>query len=285
MKRASLAISAALTFAAHTAQAADMALKAPPPPAPIYSWTGWYAGLNAGGGWQNTTIDNSVTSNFSGGAGLFPALNAAVPQQFDTHPRGFIGGGQIGYNYQFAPKWLAGLEADFQGAHIKGSAGATNAVLDAGTGLITITGTGSQTMGWFGTLRGRLGWLPADPLLLYATGGLAYGRVETAVSFLGTRVNTPGGNAIPLNGFIANSQAQNRAGWTLGGGLEWMFAPRWTAKAEYLYYDLGAETLNQPLSLTGFVPGIGTVGIGANIQSVSHFRGNIARVGVNYELR
>jgi len=261
--------------------AADMPVKAPPlPPAPVYSWTGWYVGLNAGGGWQNTTIDNSVNSNSGSAGGLFLPLNAAIAQQFNTHPSGFIGGGQIGYNYQFAPNWVAGFEADFQGANIKGTASAANTADASGGGVtpsvITVAGTGSQKIDWFGTLRGRLGWLPVDPLLVYATGGLAYGRVETDVSFSGSRFFGLG-NAAQLTGFTDASQSETRAGWTLGGGLEWMFAPRWTVKAEYLYYDLGTETLNQTLAM-------GPSGtLSANIQSVSHYRGNIARAGVNYK--
>jgi outer membrane immunogenic protein len=270
---------AAIALIGTPAFAADMAVKMPvkaPPPAPVYSWTGWYVGLNAGGGWQTTTIDNSVISNstLSGGEALIPALNAAIPQQLNLHPSGFIGGGQIGYNYQFAPNWVAGLEGDFQGANIKGTASAANTAVDPTGSLITVAGTGSQKIDWFGTLRGRLGWLPVDPLLVYATGGLAYGHVQTDVSFLGIR--SPIGQAAPLNGSSTTSQSDTRAGWTLGGGSEWMFAPSWTVKAEYLYYDLGTETLNQTLALSG----IST--IRANIQSVSHYRGNIARAGLNY---
>jgi outer membrane immunogenic protein len=234
--------------------------------------------LNAGGGWQTATIDNSVLSNsFNTGSAIVPAFNAAIPRQFNTHPSGFIGGGQIGYNYQFAPNWVAGLEADFQGANIKSTASATNAALDVAGGLLTVAGTGSQEIDWFGTLRGRLGWLPVDPLLVYATGGLAYGHVQTDVSFLGVR--SPNGNPLlaSANGSSAISQSDTRAGWTLGGGLEWMFAPRWTVKAEYLHYDLGTETLNQTLVLNS------SVGfISANIQSASHYRGDIVRAGLNY---
>jgi outer membrane immunogenic protein len=282
MRKAAFGFVAVAAMIGTPALAADMPVKASPAPAPVYSWTGWYVGLNAGGGWQNTTIDNGVTSNSGIAFILFPALNGAIPQQFNTHPSGFIGGGQIGYNYQFAPNLVAGLEADFQGANIKGTANAANTVVDAGTGVITVAGSGSRKIDGLGTQRVRLGWLPVDPLLVYATGGLAYGRVETGVSFSGSRINPPGGGAIPLNGFTATSQSETRAGWTLGGGLEWMFAPRWTVKAEYLYYDLGTETLNQPLTLNP-LPGNLVSPINANIQSVSRYRGNIARAGVNYE--
>jgi len=282
MNRLTTCVTAIAALIASPAFAADMAVKAPPPAlVPVYNWTGWYVGLNAGDGWQNT-IDNSVTSNFFvlAGFGLYPALNAAIPQQFNTNPSGFNGGGQIGYNYQLVQNWVAGLEADFQDANIKGTASAAGAAVDTAGSLITVAGTGSQKIDRFGTLRGRLGWLPVDSLLVYGTAGLAYGHVQTDVSFSGSRM---GGAGTPMNGSIAASQSETRTGWTLGGGMEWMFASSWTVKAEYLYYDLGTETLNQALMLTGFAPGIGTTGIGANIQSVAHYRGNIVRAGVNYK--
>jgi len=277
---------AAFSFAASgLAFAADMAVKAlPPPPAPVYNWTGFYIGGNAGYGWENT-IDNSVTSvncflapgtcTF-GPTGVVNSLPAAVPGRLDTHPKGFIGGGQIGYNYQFAPNWLAGLETDFQGADIKGDETITNTGACCGSSLgnlITVTGTGSQKIDWFGTLRGRVGWLPINPLLVYATGGLAYGHVRTDVSFAGAIIAA---SLIP--GATALSQSDIHTGWTVGGGLEWMFAPQWSVKAEYLYYDLGTVTLNQTLALTLG----GVVQASATIQSDAHYHGNIVRGGLNY---
>jgi outer membrane immunogenic protein len=276
------AVIAVVVGCAYAAIASDRPANAQTPASAVArSWTGFYVGLNAGGGWQDITVDNSVTSNsfVGGGFALFPAFNAAIPQQFNTHPGGFIGGGQIGYNHQFAPNWVLGVEADFQGANINGTSSAANATIDPGGSPITVAGTGGQKIDWFGTLRGRLGWLPVDSLLVYATGGLAYGHIQTDVSFLGSR--SGGGLAAPLNGSIANSRSQTRAGWTVGGGLEWRFAPSWSVKAEYFYYDLGTETLNQTLTLSGVA--VGPVSISTNIQSASHYRGNIVRAGVNYQ--
>jgi outer membrane immunogenic protein len=266
--------------------AADMAVKAPPPaPAPLYSWMGWYAGLNAGYGW-NKQIDNSATEPFCLGP-VLPAFCSAfliaVPGQFNTHPSGFIGGGQIGYNYQYAPDWVAGVETDFQGADIKGSASVANTVSPTGFPLdpVTLAGTGSQRLDWFGTLRARVGWTAASPFLIYATGGLAYGKAETNVSFFNMAI---GGNAVA--GFnappTAASNSSTLVGWTVGGGLEWMFAPRWSVKGEYLYYDLGNVTLNQTQFLSTPVPQF-PVGAALAIQSVAHYQGNIVRVGLNYQ--
>ena len=272
----------ALVGLASVATAADMPVKAPvykaAPVVAAPNWTGWYLGLNAGGGWENT-IHNSVTSN-----SCFAPLNCgfygtafanAVPGQFDDHPHGFIGGGQIGYNYQTGA-FVLGIETDFQGADINGAASASNTV--SSTPLpVTVAGTGSQKIDWFGTLRGRVGWLPVNSLLVYATGGLAYGHVLTDVAFSG---NLPG---IPrATGSIAMNNSTTRAGWTVGGGLEWMFAPNWTVRGEYLYYDLGDVTLNSTLNINAaFVPPVLVTTVG--IQSAAHYHGSIARVGVNYK--
>ncbi len=172
---------------------------------------------------------------------------------------------------------MAALEADFQGADIKGTANATNAATVFPFPAFTLTSTGSQKIDWLGTLRGRLGWLPVNQLLIYATGGLAYGHVETGVSFSGNIPIT----GFPISGSTALFQSNILVGWTVGGGLEWMFAPRWSVKAEYLYYDLGKVTLNQTLASVQS----GVIGFfaNANVQSIAHYNGNIARLGVNYK--
>lgn len=254
----------------------QVASAAPPPPPQVYSWTGWYIGLNAGGGWGNTNIDNNTT--VSNCVAFLPAvcslLSSSVPTQFDTNPQGFIGGGQIGYNWQIN-SYVLSVETDFQGSTIKGSQTVSNVRLFFGAPF-TVAGTGSQEIDWFGTLRGRLGWLVTDALLVYATGGLAYGHVQTEASF---SVNAPPIGFGKTVGSSTLSQSDTRAGWTVGGGLEWMFAPRWSVKAEYLYYDLGTVSFNQLLTAVDTAgPGISV----SAIRSDAHYRGNIARAGVNY---
>ncbi len=265
MRRLSIAVIAAASTVAFNqiAAAADLPVKAPrdppPPRPPVYSWTGLYAGVNAGFGWENT-INNTATPIFCNPVqpqcpGWADTAAAAVPQKFDTHPLGFIGGGQIGYNFQFASAWVAGVEADFQGANIKGNAIVPNAVpLSFPFVTVTDTGTGSQKLDWLGTVRGRVGWLPANPLLLYATGGLAYGHVQTAVSFHNQTFLAPFCQCFTTDGSVSASDTTIRAGWTVGGGLEWMVAPNWSLKGEYLYYDLGTVSIDQRL-VTTFGPG------------------------------
>ena len=125
-----------------------------------------------------------------------------------------------------------------------------------------------QRLEWFGTFRGRGGFLVTPTALLYATGGLAYGSVETGVLLAG--FNAAGA---PISTtFVGES---TRVGWTIGGGLEWKFARNWSGKLEYLYMDLG-NTSNTVFLTTG--PG---AGIGANITS--RVTDNIFRAGVNYQ--
>ena len=163
-------------------------------------------------------------------------------------------------------------------ANIKGDASGANTLVVAGfpDNPITVSGTGSQKIDWFGTLRGRVGWVPVSPLLVYATGGLAYGHAETDASFVSHIPSVMFGN---VTGATAVSDGDTRAGWTIGGGLEWMFAPQWSIKGEYLYYDLGTASIDQRLTTFG----AGILAHMANIHSEAHYHGNIARVGVNYK--
>ncbi len=254
------------------------------PAAAVPSWAGWYVGFNAGGGWANNGgIDNTATSSFcnpliAACPAFGPAAVAAVPGNFDTHPSGFIGGGQIGYNWQTG-QVVWGVEADFQGASINGSGSQTVTAVPAGFpgSTVTIAGSASQKLNFLGTLRGRLGWTPSNPWLLYVTGGLAYGHVETSAVF---SENVGGGCACGPNPSSAASSDQWRGGWTVGGGLEWMLSQHWTIRGEYLYYDLGNVTVNNTITQlnAGAVPFIGV-----GISSQAHFNGSIARAAVNYK--
>jgi outer membrane immunogenic protein len=243
MKTTLSAIALAAALAAGAAQAADLpSRKAPPPayipPPPIMTWTGFYGGLNLGGGWQDRSSSNvwqgwGWGNNNSGGSG------------------GVVGGGQIGYNYQFSPWLVVGLETDFQGTSI-GSSGANNAWAIAWAGW---GGWSADTarINWFGTVRGRAGvtfpgW---SQLLVYGTGGFAYGEVQ--------------------RNFWWNQNSAVQTGWTAGGGVEWMFMPNWSAKGEYLYTDLSGSRQN-----TWFNPGWGLNNVN------NHTRFHTVRAGVNY---
>jgi outer membrane immunogenic protein len=281
MKR--IIVMMALSLTAGTALAADLpSYKAPPPPPPPPLWTGFYAGLNAGGTWAS---NNSVyVTNFPA-FGAISILNLPLSgSQSANNGAGFIGGGQIGYNWQFwGGRLVAGVEADIQG--IAGSRGGSSSWTAAPLGTIIIGDfpfplnllsnvSVRKSLDYIGTVRGRLGWLFTPTLLVYGTGGLAYGGVNVnlnsfqALSFAGA--------LLPLQGGAANI-SDTRVGWTAGGGLEWMFMPNWSAKAEYLYYDLGSVTGSAVNVAFGGAPTVASVS-----QFSTRFNGNIVRAGVNY---
>jgi outer membrane immunogenic protein len=258
MNKLLLAATALISFAAiNAASAADLALKAPPPPVVVDEWTGWYVGLNLGGSWGR-----SRTSYTDPDPAFVPF---ATSQQMD----GVLGGAQIGYNLQVARNWLLGLEADFQGTGQRGSATfppITEIFAGAAVTTVTTTGTLTQKMPWFGTVRGRLGVEPSSNVLLYVTGGLAYAQIRSTAAISAT-VASPGGTATAA---LSSSVNNDRAGWTGGFGAEWMFAKQWSAKVEYLYMDYGH--IND-----GFA-GVGTLAVlGIN----SHVTDNVVRAGVN----
>ncbi len=184
---------------------------------------------------------------------------------------GVLGGAQIGYNWQVNRTWLLGLEADFQGTGQRGSTTfppitEVFGVPGIPTTTVTTTGTLTQKMPWFGTVRARLGVEPSEHWLLYVTGGLAYAQIRSTAAISATAVG-PGGTATAA---ISSSVNNDRAGWTAGVGAEWMFAKQWSAKFEYLYMDYGHFN-------DGFT-GVGTLAVlGIN----SHVTDNVLRAGVN----
>jgi outer membrane immunogenic protein len=244
------------------ASAADMPLKAPPP-APWYDWTGFYAGLNLGYSWGRSWTSYTGTSLIPGGA--------IAPFSTSQNMDGILGGGQIGYNWQFNRNWLFGLEADIQGTGQRGTA--TLPTVSGTFGVValfpyTTTATLSQKLPWFGTVRARLGFEPSDHWLLYATGGLAYGEVDSTYTVSTTTVGGGG----PATTTAAASSNSTRAGWTIGAGSEWALSGQWTAKVEYLYIDLGHDS-------TSFTGGSGAY---SSLAGSSHVTDNILRVGLNY---
>jgi outer membrane immunogenic protein len=185
---------------------------------------------------------------------------------------GGLGGGQIGYNWQFDRTWLLGVEADIQGTGERGRSVDPLLAFRAGSIGITGSSTSSTSFPWFATFRGRVGVLADPSLLLYATGGLAVGEVKfgtqatlTAQLFDGNS-NSPIGAPVTVVG-TAVSESQTRVGWTAGAGLEKKFNRNWSAKLEYLYIDLGSHTY---------------FGGTADETRVS-FRDHVVRAGFNYQ--
>jgi outer membrane immunogenic protein len=348
---------AVLALTAGAALAADLPSrkgppKLPPPPPPPPLWTGFYAGLNAGYGFG--TNDNSQSigvatlpftgttnqqykcgynnwwtcdsySDFGGvsglGAGL--ALSTFGGGNNNANQHGFIGGGQVGYNYQWGQSFVIGLEADMQGTGIRGSShqvglGSDSALLYQEfrpDGSLHKTETlNSQAWGatrvnagvdWLGTVRGRLGYLFTPTMLLYATGGLTYGGVYANVNNFAVASTNVAYAHYNYDGILDGSSTSSNSynhtfigggnkssvlvGWNVGGGLEWMFMPNWSLKAEAIYWNMGNMTV--PTAAFAAAP------VSTSSEYCSHFYNNgasaigatrvnyqgvIARAGVNY---
>jgi outer membrane immunogenic protein len=165
---------AAIALIGTPAFAADMAVKAPPPaPAPVPTWTGFYGGIQVGGGWSDEAVNYSPNDPVS-------ALLLGVSPVFSgyrIHQSGPVGGVEAGYNWQAGSKWLVGLEADFSWAGMKDTASSAPTIFTEAT-------TAQQRTDWYGTVRGRAGWLATPNLLLFGTGGFAYGRVNDSATDL-----------------------------------------------------------------------------------------------------
>jgi outer membrane immunogenic protein len=241
------------------ASAADMPVKAPAykaPPVVVYNWTGFYVGGNIG---AIGSSGNAVHQCYNG-AGVFNGVGCDIVPDAGLNGTGVIGGVQAGYNWQ-KNNWLFGLEGDAQGTSLKSSSSNTNTFPVVGGGADPlVTYTFVSRLDWLATLRGRVG-VTSGAALFYVTGGGAFGGIRTATNGVG-----------PINAFPSTASS-NQAGWTAGGGVEWGFAPQWSAKAEGLYYDLGRVT-----SLGASLPPINTFMQGARYE----VNGWIARVGVNY---
>jgi outer membrane immunogenic protein len=309
MKKLSLAGAAFLALnVANSAFAADMArpaYKAPPlPPLPVYGWTGVYVGGNIGYSWggARTDIAGSATTFMFAGIGGTPGFPSTFSFADSNTVRldGVVGGGQVGYNYQFSPRWVLGFEADIQGSGERGSntfldAFSTRVCSAADTSTVppSCVATNSQLsgtvatafdakIGWFGTVRGRLGVLITDEVLLYGTGGLAYGRVSVSGNAnVNTLLTFPGGTEVPFTPAATSfSASKTNVGFAVGGGIEGKLSASWTWKLEYLYLDLGSLDTTSPFP-AGSPLGFLTQLTGA-ISTHTLFRDNIVRVGLNY---
>jgi outer membrane immunogenic protein len=296
--------SVAATAMIGTAFAADLPSRKAPPiayaPPPVFTWTGLYIGVNAGGTWsgnRNASVATVPTFALSPAVNAFPvptsqAAALATSGIFPTRRNiGFIGGGQIGYNWQMA-SFLAGVEADIQGVVGSNSSPQNNVnVVDALSGLgfpgnfVVGSASVNNKVNYLGTVRGRLGFLVTPSLLLYGTGGLAYGGVSSTTRIFGANTGFNLGLCCGNPTFASTvTDSRMRVGFALGGGAEWMFAPNWSVKAEYMYYNLGSTTY---LSGVNGVVAAGGVLAGTTIYSLSsisrvRFDGHIARVGLNY---
>jgi outer membrane immunogenic protein len=270
MKKLLFVATAFIGLGTGAAMAADMPVKAPilkAAPAPVDSWSGFYIGVNAGGIWSRNhdTVapDGCFLTNVACGGGV-----ANNPLRSDTgrlNHGGFLGGGQIGINWQ-QNNMVYGLEADFDGSSLNSTDSVNRPVVAplVGNFLHSV----NERISALGTARARLGFLAGPSWLLYATGGAAFGHVSstTNVSFTST-----------ADAYLATATV-NRLGWTAGAGTEWMFASGWSAKAEYLFVDLGNFSyLDACVTAVcaAFAPP-------PAYRTTLNLRENIVRVGINY---
>jgi len=278
------------------------AYKAPPLLPTPRNWTGPYVGASFGWGsqWSKQPMALSASGFGSQALGFNTIPNlvssaavASVPASVITDPNGFIAGGQVGYNYQI-DRFVVGAEADLSATGIGGHASqmgafaasfpANNIQAVSATTLINA----EQHLDWLGTVRARVGYVPTSSLLLYATGGLAYGHVasSTAIS-LGVCTSSGAGGQLCNTATGAGSASAIQAGWAVGGGFEYALAEHWSVKAEYLHYDLGSlsygigalsmAVLNSPPNPANSIT--------TNVGATARFNGDIGRVGLNYRFQ
>jgi outer membrane immunogenic protein len=275
MKKLLVACIAAAAFCGVPALAADMPVKAPPPApvvAPTYSWTGFYIGGNAGGVIEHA----SGTSDFLDPTATGTAGHSLTnPQNNSFSNTRFIGGLQAGYNWQFDPRWVVGVEADWDwtntGYNTCRATNAFNALFgfppcsDHGDGFENF----SSTTNWIATARARLGVTVAN-FLLYGTGGAAVGRVSTTLG-QNCLVAGCGLSTTPLA--VSATSSTDKTGWAAGLGAEYAIGANWSAKAEWLHIDLG--TINSSLTTAG------STGPQTTVWSRTE-RYDQFRVGLNY---
>jgi outer membrane immunogenic protein len=271
----SAVVAASVIFVNGATSAADLPAriysKAPPPVDRTYDWSGFYAGVNAGYAFDGRARD-AITANDP--TSLGGITGGFVPTSVSTRSDGFTGGGQIGYNYQFhndpTGGVVIGLEADA-------------AYMDSSRTSDTVTGRGFDTqfhsrLDFLGTVRGRLGYA-FDQLLVYGTGGLAYGDVDNRMTNF---------NRVGVAGYTG-SQDTMRTGYAYGGGVEYAMASNSafnifhasgvTLKVEYLHYDLGTSSF-----LSNSVPGVGgAAAVGSAFTNTVHTDGDLVRAGLNYK--
>jgi outer membrane immunogenic protein len=246
MKTLAIGIAAIVAMLGAPAIAADMALKAPPPPAPVWTWTGFYLGVE--GGWNGGfgQAKTGSTPGVTNITNLFPLS-------------GGLAGGTIGYNWQVNRFWLLGLEADGSWTNKTGAS--------ADIPPFNPNFSNQFNEQWLATFRARLGWVPAEGGLIYITGGGAAAGVQQRVFD-----NPPVcGVAFPC---VAISQTNTLWGFAAGAGVEWRALQNLSVKAEFLYIGLQNKSYFNPAPLSPFAGFLNDQRVNLNDE--------VIRLGVNY---
>lgn len=243
------------------------------PVAPAFTWTGFHAGLNAGGGWARKSDARLLVSGVpfvsgDAGAGAFAAARK-------KNEPGFTGGFQAGYNHQIG-QFVLGAELDYNDATVRSQPSLAAALASGVGGLAEVYGAAGELrarLNSYGTLRARAGYAVTPRFLAYVTGGLAVGDLKIR-NALAAAHGVIDGDALIAGyaGAFAGGKGKARWGWTLGAGGEYAIDSNWSLKAEYLYLDLGAKNL--ALATTP------VDGFNASARHKSQY--HIFRAGVNY---
>jgi opacity protein-like surface antigen len=212
------------------ASAADLPVKAQPPaPVATYNWSGFYVGVHAGYRWADASFSGPGFDFNTGNT-----IRTFPPRNESYHPNGGIAGVQAGYNFMITPAILAGIEADW--SYGSGSDSLSGAGLFDPSGIDGFTFHSQVQLTWQATVRGRLG-VVNGPWLIYGTGGAAFTRAHWNDSYTLASAGTT---------FASSSDgSKTLSGWTVGGGVEYMFASNsnWIARLEYLYENFGNVTV------------------------------------------
>lgn len=280
MKKAVFGIATIAALVGTPAMAADMVVKAPV--ASAYNWTGFYVGANGGFAWDRQSVsftpNDNVTATF-----FIPFGGSTPPGAISPTGTSAIGGFQAGYNWQTNPKWVIGVEADFDWSNLR-SNGVSNFLIFP---VAPLGGPAniqsSQNIDWFGTVRGRLGYVATPNTLLYATAGVAYAHSTEQLN-LNTNAGSFGSGitfgylcTTGANCFVGNA-TQTKWGWTAGGGIE--FAPwnnGFTVRAEYLFIFLDGNTVKLTAVNSGASP------LPSSLLASSQTEISLFRAGVNWK--
>jgi outer membrane immunogenic protein len=249
--------------AAAPSTAADMApaYKAAAMPAPAYNWSGFYGGVTAGGGMASLPVTDMDSSPVIGSFLNGPALKSG----------GAVGGLHAGYNWQFAPSFLVGIEGDFNWSSFKASDTSCS-----GDCAAHINEFASSRLDQFGTVRARFG-LTADRTLVFVTAGPAWGHIKSLLTDLNcptaacaTFLGVPAGAATDA---AANSSFH--VGVALGTGVEYAASQNWIFRAEYMHLDFATKD-------TTFTDSTGNLIVGVRARSTA--TADIARLGISYKV-
>ncbi len=265
MKKLLLAGVSFAALIAGPAMAADLGApvyRAPAVYVPVASWTGFYAGFNAGYGWANSSTTATPFQNF-------PGLVVIPPFAFSQNLNGAVFGFHGGYNYQIA-SWVVGVEGDFDWAGIN-NASSSLAISPGSGGTATDGFMAHQNIQWLASIRGRLGYA-WGPSLLYVTGGGAWDERNNNL-LVSTNTNVAGAAA------SAASFSTTKSGWVIGAGYEWMITPNWIVRGEYLHYGFNGGDITPVSVPCGFG---GPAVCGVNVSS-SNDHIDVVRLGLSYK--